>query len=285
MIATVSSRSPLADKGFHADRRAHVRLKATAVPWLRGARLRYGCDVHVIDISATGIQVESQKPLKAGAAVVFELSSATSTVVVPARVVRCREAVVRDQLRFRAACAFTGPLAMPFSGAETAMDAGQSGQTVDEIADALEFPPQAETSGRIERDAARGTWQKIIAKYRDGRMLRGHTNSFHASRSQLQVSKQPDRGDSVFVPVAQLKAVFFVRTFEGDPWYVETTTFGSQAKGRKLEVTFNDGEVLVGSTLSYRHDGEGFFVYPADQKSNNLRVFVVLAAVRHLRFL
>ena len=284
MIATVSSRSPLADRSYHSDRRGQVRLKPSAVPWLRGARLRYGCDVHVIDISNTGILVESAQPLKPGAALVLELSGTTSTVIVPARVVRCRETFVRDQLRYRAACLFTGPLSMPVSEGETDADASETVQTVDGIADALEFPSPAEATVGEQTDASKGG-QKIVVKYRDGKLLRGHTNNFSASRSQLHVSKEPQGGESVFVPVAQLKAIFFVRTFEGDPWYVEKTTFSARASGRKIEVTFHDDEVLVGSTLSYRHDGQGFFVYPADLKSNNVRVFVVLGAVRHLRFL
>jgi hypothetical protein len=285
MIATVSSRSPLTDRTYHSDRRAHVRLKPTAVPWLRGARLRYGCDVHVIDISATGIQVESTKPLKSGASVVFELSGETNTVVVPARVVRCRESVVRDQVRYRAACSFTAPLVVPVAGSETSTEESQAVQTVDDIAYALESPPAVEGSGSPETDTPKSASQKIVAKYRDGRTLRGHTNNFHAARPQLHIFKEPNGGESVYVPVAQLKAIFFVRTFDGDPSHIEGTTFASRAGGRKLEVTFHDDEVLVGSTLSYRHDGEGFFIYPADQESNNLRVFVVLGAVRHLRFL
>ena len=43
--------------------------------------------------------------------------------------------------------------------------------------------------------------------------------------------------------------------------------------------------MLVGTTLSYRPDGQGFFVIPADPRANNLRVFVVTSAVRHVRFL
>jgi hypothetical protein len=50
-------------------------------------------------------------------------------------------------------------------------------------------------------------------------------------------------------------------------------------------VTFHDGEVLVGSTISYRYEGTGFFVQPADPRSNNQRVFVILSAIQHVRFI
>jgi hypothetical protein len=49
-------------------------------------------------------------------------------------------------------------------------------------------------------------------------------------------------------------------------------------------VTFVDREVIMGSTLNYQSDGDGFFVLPADPRSNNIRVFVVSGSVRHVRF-
>ena len=42
---------------------------------------------------------------------------------------------------------------------------------------------------------------------------------------------------------------------------------------------------LLGSTLGYRSDGSGFFMTPADGEGNNLRVFVLPGAVRHIRYL
>jgi hypothetical protein len=89
----------------------------------------------------------------------------------------------------------------------------------------------------------------------------------------------------MYVPTSQLKAVFFVRDFEGNPQYTDDRSVDTGAGGRRLEVTFVDDEVLIGSTLSYRPDGVGFFVSPADSRGNNLRVFVVSGAIRHVRFL
>ena len=50
-------------------------------------------------------------------------------------------------------------------------------------------------------------------------------------------------------------------------------------------MTFLDGEVIAGSTLSYREGGVGFFVTPADTESNNVRLYVVSTATRSVRFL
>jgi hypothetical protein len=130
-------------------------------------------------------------------------------------------------------------------------------------------------------------WQKIVVRYREGRLLKGFTHDFHPSRTQFSLwpSLNSAPSERMYVPTSQLKAVFFVRDFEGNPLYSEDRTFDTGAGGRRLEVTFADDEVLIGSTLSYRPDGVGFFVSPADSRGNNLRVFVVSSAIRHVRFL
>jgi hypothetical protein len=58
---------------------------------------------------------------------------------------------------------------------------------------------------------------------------------------------------------------------------------GETPSGQKVEVTFIDGEVLIGSTLGYDPKRQGFFVLPADPKSNNLRVYVVSSFVEKVR--
>jgi hypothetical protein len=83
----------------------------------------------------------------------------------------------------------------------------------------------------------------------------------------------------------RLKAVFFVREFDGDADYVERKSFVEPLPGRRIEVTFLDDEVLIGATLGYRPDGTGFFVSPADPNGNNLRIFVLPGGVRHIRYL
>jgi hypothetical protein len=142
----------------------------------------------------------------------------------------------------------------------------------------LRVPPTTE--------AASG-WQKIVVRYREGRLLKGFTHDFHPSRTQFSLwpSVTSAPSERMYVPTSQLKAVFFVRNFEGNPEYSDDRTFDTGAGGRRLEVTFADDEVLNGSTLSYRPDGVGFFVNPADSRGNNLRVFVVASAIRHVRFL
>ena len=141
------------------------------------------------------------------------------------------------------------------------------------------------TSGPAPRRVA-GAWQKIVARYTDGQLLKGYTPDFHGSKSQFSVWPAQDAAphEQVVVPLARLKAVFFVREFGGDPDYVEQKVFESAGHGRRIEVTLLDGEVLVGTTLNYGAGGTGFFIVPADPRANNERVFVVASAVRQIRF-
>jgi hypothetical protein len=91
----------------------------------------------------------------------------------------------------------------------------------------------------------------------------------------------------VEVLVKELKAIFFVKDFTGKAEYDENKSFpeGQRPTGRRVEVTFFDSEVLVGSTLGYDPSRPGFFVTPIDPQSNNMRVFVISGAVINFRYL
>lgn len=86
--------------------------------------------------------------------------------------------------------------------------------------------------------------------------------------------------------MSELKSVFSVKDFKGDPGYTARRFEESdRPTGRKVEVTFYDGEVIVGATMGYDPKRIGFFVIPADPQANNLRVFVVNKAVKQFRYL
>jgi Family of unknown function (DUF6982)/PilZ domain len=249
-----------------SNRRVHERLKASDLHWLRGARLKYGADIRVLDISAGGMLLETEKALAPDANVVVELTGPESPILVPSRVLRCRTASLGDILKYQGACAFRRPLTIP------ELTAKLTGRTQ---------PPA--TAARAA--APNIGWQKVVARFNDGRMVCGYTNDFHPSKTQLHLSLNPRQGQSTVIPLSQLKALFFVREFTGDPTRVETKVFSETAQGRKMEVTFHDNEIIVGSTLSYRGAGNGFFLQPADPRSNNLRVFVTAAGMQQVRFL
>ncbi len=129
-------------------------------------------------------------------------------------------------------------------------------------------------------------WQKIVVRYTEGQILKGYTHDFSPARQQFSLwpSLNAAPRERVIVPLARLKGVFFVRDFAGNPGYVERVESSDPQHGRRIEVTLVDDEVIVGRTLSYRPDGHGFFVIPADPRANNIRVFVVASSVRQVRF-
>ncbi len=128
---------------------------------------------------------------------------------------------------------------------------------------------------------------KIVVHCADGRVIKGYTQDFARNRPSFHVRWLPTAHDSVEVLVKDLKGVFFVQDFEGDPKYREQKDFpdGVKHQGKRVEVTFQDGEVIIGSTLSYDRQGLGFFIIPADPKWNTLRIFAVSKAVSKVRFM
>ena len=129
---------------------------------------------------------------------------------------------------------------------------------------------------------------KVVARYSDGRVIKGFTQDLFPNKDSFHLfPANESSAEAVEILLRRLKAVFIVRDFNGNPLYEERKVYmeGEKPIGRKLEVTFVDGEVLVGSTLGYDPKRQGFFLFPVDPKSNNERVFAVSSAVKQVRYL
>jgi hypothetical protein len=140
-------------------------------------------------------------------------------------------------------------------------------------------PEERKSKRMAESPGARGP-VKVVARYTDGRLLKGTTLNFNPSRPTffLQTTDATNT-EPITVRLSDLKAVFFVRDLGGNAEYNELKEFAGRPAGRKVVVTFRDGERLVGSSLTYDAAREGFFLFPADPSSNNERVYVVMLAV------
>jgi hypothetical protein len=121
----------------------------------------------------------------------------------------------------------------------------------------------------------------VVVRYADGRVLKGYAD-FDPEQASLRLAPldEPD-SEGVEVPVKELKAVFFVRSFDGDPAHEESKDLYQPrpADTRKVTVRFRDGEELVGHTRQLDRHRAGLFFSPLDPRSNNLRVFAVFDAL------
>ena len=135
--------------------------------------------------------------------------------------------------------------------------------------------------------------EKAVLRFIDGTVLKGYLESFAPEKPEVTL-RETDTDVNHAVLMDELKAIFFVRTFAGNRGYQEKKSYGiRKPRGRRTFIKFTDGEDLVGFL-----DGEvpwergfflskqttkklrGFFLLPADEGSNNIRIFVVARAVR-----
>jgi hypothetical protein len=127
---------------------------------------------------------------------------------------------------------------------------------------------------------------KVVVRYAVGDLIKGFTQDFFPNKERFHVFPvDQSHSRAVEVSIRDLKAVFVVRDYVGDDQYNEKKEFteGDTRTGKKVAVSFTDGEVMVGSTLGYDRNRPGFFIFPADPNSNNIRVFAVSSAIREVR--
>jgi hypothetical protein len=124
----------------------------------------------------------------------------------------------------------------------------------------------------------------VVVHISGGTLLKGVTNNFFPNKDKFHLADK-DTGEVREVAVAGLKAVFFVKCFEGNPAYRDQTDVERTGLGKKIRVDFNDGEIMVGYSQGYSANRLGFFMFPADPQSNNDRVYVFTAATRAVCFL
>ena len=127
---------------------------------------------------------------------------------------------------------------------------------------------------------------KAIVAFLDGRRLKGYIYNFSAQKDRFRLFLEQDttQREGKDVQMKDLKAIFFAKDFVGNSEYTESQELTSQNQGRKAEVTFRDGEKLAGTTDAYNPDKVGFFLVPADPRSNNLRVFVITKNAAQIRW-
>lgn len=125
---------------------------------------------------------------------------------------------------------------------------------------------------------------RVVVRTRDKRRIRGFTWDFAPNRETFHVVDPFDETKVEELALSDLKAVFYVKSFVGEPGRKGPPPFTKESfagvPGLKLKITFLDGEVMYGTTNGYQPNRAGFFVLPADPDSNNERVYVITAATK-----
>ena len=132
---------------------------------------------------------------------------------------------------------------------------------------------------------------RVVVALLDGRRLKGFVYNFAMGCIDLNVFPSPNADRKVaatLVEVAACKAIFFVKSHEGskEGRAAEREASANPKKraprGTKIRIIFSDGEEMVACTESYSPNRQGFWIYPLDARSNNLRVFIVNANVKQV---
>jgi len=124
---------------------------------------------------------------------------------------------------------------------------------------------------------------KIVARFKNGNIMKGTTGDFFPNKAlfHLQLATK----EILEINIEELKSVFFVKDLEGNKDRKDEYTDDIPGGGRKVQVEFSDGEVLIGYTQGYSPTRNGFFVVPADIKNNNDRIYVIASATEKISFL
>lgn len=140
---------------------------------------------------------------------------------------------------------------------------------------------------------------KIVAHLRDGKLVKGYADLPLPTDTSGVVATIPvslprqipieatESGKRYSISLASLKALFFVKSFAGNPQYSEIKFFNGEPKieGLWVHLTFADNERIEGvvhNSLAFLTE-PGFLMKPPDPNSNNQAVYVLKESLTHFR--
>jgi hypothetical protein len=126
---------------------------------------------------------------------------------------------------------------------------------------------------------------KVVVGFLNGDRTKGYISDFSSLEESFHLlpEKDPLQGEGRAVALKDLKAIFFVWEFAGSPESHAALREVAPGQGRGIEVTFRDGEKIFGRPEEYNSQRIGFYMYPANPRSNNIRIFVVTRNTRQVR--
>ena len=82
---------------------------------------------------------------------------------------------------------------------------------------------------------------KVVVRYSDGKIIKGSSKDFFPNKDSFHlIPANNPSGRAIEVSMKDLKAIFMVRDFIGDPLYKERKKYieGENPSGKKVEVFY-----------------------------------------------
>ena len=129
---------------------------------------------------------------------------------------------------------------------------------------------------------------RVVVHYLGGKLAKGYAFDFNQDKDMFHLSTDRTKTDMIEVSHSDIKAVFFVKTFEGNPEYRCPEMGKDDLKclsGVKLFVEFKDGESMYACTWGYSPARKGFFIFPIDREDNNNKIYVIKSSTTSIRII
>lgn len=124
---------------------------------------------------------------------------------------------------------------------------------------------------------------RVVVRTTAGDTIKGYTGDFSRHKTSFLLSiEDGDVKINQIIQLKDLKAVFFVKTFEGNFLHKKQLYFDEDLSyGKKIIVIFQDGEKFMGRVEAMHSDpgDTGFFIFPLDKESNIIRAFFLNTAI------
>ncbi|MDQ1256480.1 MAG: hypothetical protein QG656_1076, partial [Candidatus Hydrogenedentes bacterium] len=148
------------------------------------------------------------------------------------------------------------------------------------------FAKQLQEQERRQQVRQKFARQRLVIRYKDKRRLSGVSFTLNPRGTEFHLdvvnTEGVPTGESVLVKFDELKAIFYVKSFDGN--FDKSTIYREWIpEGKEMVVKFTDGEVIRGFSLQqYKGDEIRFYLIPNDPSSNNISMLIERSAVEQV---
>jgi len=131
-------------------------------------------------------------------------------------------------------------------------------------------------AGRIS-----GEFERIVIRYFNGKIIKRIINQINIEIDRFTI-RNVLTGRLESYTTNDLKAIFWVKNLIGDPSRVDKQGFVKETDPSNIFIEFKDNECQWGSQSGYSNRAFGFFFYPHDPDSNNVKCYIPRNALNYV---